>query len=244
MPSRDVLFLPGFMCDERLFERQRVYLEARGFRTSTGDLAGANSVEALAAAVLAAAPDRFALVGLSMGGIVALEVWRQAAGRVTHLALLNSTARADAAGERRRLQLERIARGELGTVVAEDLLPHYFAPSNRTPERVALVLAMADTLGADVFVRQTQALMGRASYGGLLGRLRCPTLVVGGMQDETCPIDIQRELARGIAGSRLVTLDDCGHLSTLERPGEVAAVLLELLEQPAGATPAATRNDP
>jgi pimeloyl-ACP methyl ester carboxylesterase len=229
MPARDVLFLPGFMCDERLFVAQRTALEQEGLRTSVCDLTGETSVESLAAAVLEAAPDRFALVGLSMGGIVALEVLRQAGARVTHLALLNSTPRADAAGDLRRAQLDRVARGGLAAVIIEELAPRYFAPSGATPERLALVLDMAVSLGASAFSRQTRALAARRSYEGTLGAVACPTLVVGGTEDRVCPLDIQREMARAIPGARLVALEDCGHLSTIERPAEAARALLGFL---------------
>jgi pimeloyl-ACP methyl ester carboxylesterase len=231
MPTRDVLFLPGFMCDARLFGPQRACLESEGFQTMVGDLRGQDSVEALAASVLGSAPDRFALVGLSLGGIVALEVLRQAAERVTHLALLNATARADAASERRRAQLERVARGELRAIVTEELAPLYFGPSNRSPERLALVLDMAQALGAGVFARQTRALLNRHSYVGMLGEVECPALVVGGAEDVVCPLEIQREIAGAIPAARLVAIAGCGHLSTIERPGDVSGALLELLQE-------------
>jgi pimeloyl-ACP methyl ester carboxylesterase len=229
MPPRDVIFLPGFMCDERLFGPQRACLAAEGLQTTVADFGGHDSVETLAASVLGRAPGRFALVGLSMGGIVALEVLRQAAHRVTHLALLNATARADAAGERRRAQLDRVARGELRAVVTEELAPLYFAPSSGNPELLALVLDMAESLGAGVFERQTRALAGRRSYADMLEAVTCPTLVLGGAQDVVCPPGIQREMARAVPAARLVTLAGCGHLSTIERPAAVSAALLELL---------------
>ena len=72
--------------------------------------------------------------------------------------------------------------------------------------------------------------MGRPDSRPLLGAIRCPTLVLVGDGDVATPPEVAREIAAGIAGSTLVVVPQCGHLSTLERPQEVNAALSDWLE--------------
>lgn len=233
MSDQSIVFLPGFMCDARLFAPQMDALQASGYACSVGDLTRACSVERLAQQVLAEAPRRFALVGLSMGGIVAFEVYRQAPHRVTHLALLNTTARADAASLARKKQLGRVAAGDLDLVLREELKPQYLAPVNRTPDRLETLERMGIDLGEDVFCRQTIALTLRQSYLEFIRQILCPTLLVAGEADHVCPVDRHEEIKHRIPASDLKVLKQCGHISTLEQPEIINQALLTLFDQPA-----------
>ena len=227
MTTKSAIFLPGFMCDERLFEPQIQALSNQRIACVFADLTQACSIERMAEQVLKSAPRRFAAIGLSMGGIVALELCRQAPDRITHLALLNTTARADAAGAARKKQLGRVAAGELDLVLREELKPQYLAPVNRTEDRLRILENMGVGLGEDVFCRQTMALTIRRSYLDHVDQIHCPTLLMAGA-------DRHREIAERIAGAELRVIDACGHISTLEQPDLVSAALLELLNLPAG----------
>ena len=234
MTNPSIVFLPGFMCDARLFAPQIDALRARGVDCTVGDITRAGTIERMAKQVAADAPDRFALAGLSMGGIVALEIYKQAPHRVTHLALLNTTARSDAAGLARKKQLGRVAAGDLDMVLREELKPQYLAPENRTPERLALLEQMGVDLGEDVFCRQTMALTLRQAYLDVAESVLCPTLVIAGAEDRVCPVDRHEEIEARIGGAGLLILERCGHISTLEQPDQVNRALLALLERPAG----------
>jgi pimeloyl-ACP methyl ester carboxylesterase len=234
MPSSEYVFLPGFMCDENLFAAQTAFLADRGVNSRVHELSSSASIDGLARKVLQKAPDQFALAGLSMGGIVALEIYRQQPRRVTHLALLNTTWRPDQSAGHRRTQLQRIAHGEFSAVMTEDLKPKYLAPINQTPERRRLIGAMAARLGPDVFARQTQALMTRDSAEAILPRITCPVLVLTGAQDTICPPALHREMAARIPRARLRILGDCGHLSPLEQPDVVCEHLMSLLNADRG----------
>lgn len=230
MTAPSVIFLPGFMCDGRLFGPQINHLSPMGYDCRIGDLSGAATIERMASSVLRDAPGRFALVGLSMGGIVAFEIMRQAPDRVTHLALLNTTARRNAAGQARKEQMKRVVAGELSLVLREDLKPQYLAEANRTPATLSLLEAMGRQLGENAFVRQTMALTIRRDAFDILSAISCPTLVLAGANDCICPVDRHEEIARQVTGSRLQILETCGHISTLERPDEVSDALQQLLE--------------
>ncbi|MEM6899985.1 MAG: alpha/beta fold hydrolase [Pseudomonadota bacterium] len=233
MSTSTVLFLPGFMCDYRLFSPQVTAMTAAGYRCFHADLSRGLSIPNIAKNVLDQAPRRFAAVGLSMGGLVAFELYRQAPERITHLALLNTTARSDAAGDARKSQLKRVAAGDLDLVLREELKPRYLHPSNRTSRTLDLLENMGSGLGEHVFCSQTMALASRPSYVEMLHRIWCPTLVVGGADDKVCPVDRHEEISAHIPGADIRILNSCGHLCTLEQPDAVNRALLNLLSRPA-----------
>lgn len=231
------VFLPGFMCDGQLFSVQIEELRAQGHDCSVADLTQSTTIVDLAQSVLSKAPEHFVPVGLSMGGIVALELYAQAPQRIGHLALLNNTFKADRASAQRRAQLDRVRRGELDLVLRDELKPTYMHPANRNPQSLDLLSAMAANLGEAVFERQTQALMTRDDYAPVLPRIACPALVLTGDSDKLCPPDLHREMAALIPTAQLTIVPQCGHLSALEQPDIVTAALCDLIAAPTTAHP-------
>lgn len=185
-----------------------------------------DSVASMAASVLAESPPRFALAGHSLGGIVALEILRQALARVTRLALLNTSAR-----EASSTQLEswaamtkRTKAGAFREVAAE--LGRYTLPeASRGDVLVARNTAMAEAVNADGFLRQLAAQATRPDARPLLPEVGVPTVVVTGALDHICPPPLQEELAAGIPGARHVVIEQAGHMSPLEAPHQVALAL-------------------
>lgn len=244
MAKPSIIFLPGFMCDERLFAAQKVACENAGITVIFADLDTSMTITGLAGDILARAPESFALAGLSMGGIVAMELYRQAAERITHLVLLNTTPHADTKQKQRKEQIARVADGELGLVMQEELKPQYLASVNRSQDRLDLLNDMAQQLGEFTFTRQSLALMARQGYEDLLPQIECPTLVLTGYQDKVCTPNIHIEMAAAIPNARLAIFPDCGHLSTIERPGEVSSALLSLMRDAGNSTaqPTGSKN--
>ena len=218
------------MCDERLWQPQ---CEALPCRCEVADLSRGERIEAIAAGILASAPEHFALAGLSMGGIVAFEMWRQAPERIERLALLDTNFRADPP-ERRQLrneQIERVAAGQLESVLRDELKPNYLAEIHRgNLQLLDEVLAMGLDLGSAVFTRQSLALRDRPDSSGTLATIDCPVLVLCGKEDSLCPVELHREMARSIPRAELIVIDNCGHLATLEQPDAVNAALTRWLQ--------------
>jgi pimeloyl-ACP methyl ester carboxylesterase len=189
-------------------------------------------MDAIAMRILAAAPPRFALAGLSMGGYIAQTIIRQAPGRVEKLALLDTSARPETPEQtaRRKPQIALAESGRFGEVPA--LQFPVFVHRNRQGDEALRqrVRLMADETGAQAFLRQQHAIIDRADARPLLPSIKCPTLVLVGDGDELTPPSLAQELAAGIPGSRLVVVPDCGHLSTMERPEAVNAALVQWLE--------------
>ncbi len=228
MAAENIVLLPGMMCDERLFSPQ---IAAFAQPVFVADTTRSDNFADMAARLLAEAPPRFAMAGLSMGGILAFEIWRQAPARVTHLALLDTNARQDPP-DRKAIRFEQIAaaaEGRLTELARESLKPLYLAEKNRDDEAIlATILDMALALGPEVFERQSLALMNRPDSTATLATITCPTTVICGREDRICPVRLHEFMASEIPGAEMLVIDDCGHLSTLEQPGAVTAELTRL----------------
>jgi pimeloyl-ACP methyl ester carboxylesterase len=192
-----------------------------------------DSMAAIAERILADAPPRFALAGLSMGGYLAFEIMRQAGDRVTRLALLNTSARADTAErtQRRHEEIALVQAGQFAEVVG--FLYRSWVPEDRRGDQAleAAVRQMADETGPEAFVRQQTAIMNRPDSRAGLDAIDCPAVVVAGAGDEVIPLEYAAEIADQIPGARLAVLPGCGHLSTLEQPAAVTRILVDWLTQ-------------
>jgi pimeloyl-ACP methyl ester carboxylesterase len=225
-----LLLLPGLLCDAALWEPQATAL-AELANAMVCDLTRHDSFPAMAASVLATAPEYFSLAGLSMGGYVAQEIMRQAPHRVRRLALLDTSARADSDEQRarRRGLIELAGRGEFKGVTPR-LLPFLLHPARLgEQDLVDVVIGMAERVGKAAFLRQQQAILGRPDGRADLARIACPTLVLCGRQDALTPLAVHEEMASAIRGATLVVVEDSGHLPPLERPEAVNAALREWL---------------
>lgn len=213
--------LPGLLLDASFWKYQVTGL-ADVADPWIADFTTQDSIAAMAQSVLAAMPERFALCGLSMGGYVALEIMRQAPERVERLALLDTQAAPDTeeAKARRRGLIELAEKGSFKGVTPR-LLPLLLHSSRLRDEALTgHIMEMAERVGRDAFIRQQRAILDRPDYRPLLPSIRCPTLVLCGRDDRITPVQAHRELAAGIANSRLVVFDDCGHLPPLEWPDQ------------------------
>lgn len=225
-----LVLLPGLLCDHRLYAPQLPAL-ATVAEPVVMDLTREDSIAAMATGVLAAAPPRFALAALSMGGYVAFEILRRAPERVSRLALLDTQARPDTetAALRRRGLMQLAEKGEFRGVTPR-LLAVLVHPDRLVDTSLTgTVQAMAEGVGKAAFLRQQTAILDRVDSRPGLAAIACPTLVLAGREDAVTPLEAQLEMAQAIPGATLVLLPACGHLAPLERPQAVTAQLLNWL---------------
>lgn len=229
--SLPVVLVAGLNCSARLYAEQIPALWQFG-PVMVADHRRDDSVAAMARRVLTTAPPRFALAGLSMGGYVAFEIMRQAPDRVARLALLDTGAGAETpertAARKPLLQMAREGRFAEITDNQFPLLVHRSRHADL--DLKATVRAMNEETGADAYVRQQQAIIGRPDSRPGLAAIACPTLVLVGDEDRLTPPALAHEMAAGIGGARLVVVPACGHLSTLERPQAVTTSLVEWMQ--------------
>ncbi|MCR0980547.1 alpha/beta hydrolase [Roseomonas populi] len=239
MPRTPLLLLPGLLCDERLWRDQLAGLadlaEPVVADVTLDDSLGAMAERALAAMDAAGAP-RFAMAGLSMGGYAAFEVMRRAPGRVERLALLDTSARPDTPDQaRQRRGLISLTRSGRFRGVTPRLLPRLLHPANLGGPLAEEVMAMAERVGRDAFLRQQAAILGRPDSRADLGAIAVPALVAVGEADAMTSPELAREIAAGIPGAVLREVPGCGHLPPMEAPEAVTAMLRDWLGWPARA---------
>lgn len=224
MTGEPLLLIPGMMCDARLWSSQIAHVSATR-AVHLAPLTGGSSIANLAAGILATAPPRFALAGLSMGGIVAMEIYAQASERITRLALLDTNPRAELpeVAARREPQIDQVKSGHLASVMRDEMKPKYLAPGPHRAEILDLVLDMAMGLGPEVFTAQSRALQTRPDQQDTLRGVTVPSLILCGAYDTLCPLERHELMHALIPNSRLVVVPDAGHLPTLEQPAAVNA---------------------
>jgi pimeloyl-ACP methyl ester carboxylesterase len=232
MPRPTLVLLPGLLNTRRVFEQQ---IEALSDVADciVPELWHHDTMGAMAEATLAMAPPTFALLGFSMGGYVSFEILRQAAERVERLALMDTQAAPDSAEstKRRRALLDQTKIGRFHGV-QRTLLPQLVHRRHINDAAITQpIFDMAQEIGADGFVREQRAIIDRADSRRMLVDIDIPTAVIVGRQDQVTPLPRSEEMAADIADSRLVVLEECGHMSPLERPADVTEALRRWLSQ-------------
>ena len=195
-----------------------------------GDTLSDISLAAMARRIVGSAPTKFALAGVSMGGMVALEIIRIAPERVTELALIDTRASPDTFVEKnyRRLAnlVVKILDYETLTKFSMKSLVHTSATAD---VRDALV-KMSIRIGPGAYIRQNEAVIARADLRPILQRIAVPTVVVVGAEDRMTPPKLSKEIHKLIRGSTLKIVEDCGHLPPIEKPNAMARILLDLFQ--------------
>lgn len=222
-----LLLIPGLMCTRDLFTPQ-IKAFSGDREIIVADHTGADSMQSIAGRILADAPDRFALAGLSMGVYLALEIMSAAPERVSRLALLDGKARLDTDAElaTRHALLEMADEGRYLNITLDVLLTRLVAAGRALePDLRETIVKMARDTGVAVFRRQMAAIINRRGYLAGLVDISCPALILTGCEDVITPPEYAREMAHYIPHARLELVSGCGHLSTLEAPDAVNAAL-------------------
>jgi len=233
---RHVLLLPGLACDDEVWKYQaRQVCEVATVRVV--DYGPSDSLKRMAEAALRRAPDRFALAGHSMGGRVAFEIVRRVPQRVTGMALLDTAYRSFVPGEAgdreraERLRLVDLARSQGMRAMARDWVRHMVHPSRLSDEPlIQSIIEMFGRKSAEIFDSQIKALLERPDATPVLSTIDCPTLVLCGREDSWSLPVTHKQIAARILRSRLVVIENCGHMAPMERPQQVSRALLCWLE--------------
>lgn len=228
-----LVMLPGMMCDARLYGPQIADLSSeRAVMCAPVHLG--ERVEEIASGLLDELPKKFALAGLSMGGIVAMEILRRAPDRVTRIALMdtNPLPEPPAVAAAREPQIIRARSGRLMDVMREEMKPAYLAPGPQRADVLALVMDMSEVMGAEAFARQSRALQRRRDQQSTLRKCKVPAMVLCGEYDTLCPVKRHSFMAELIPYAELQVISGAGHLPTLEQPEATTAALRAWLAQP------------
>lgn len=221
------------MCDARLFGPQIAELSA-DTGVMVAPITQGERIEEIASSVLDLLPKRFALAGLSMGGIVAMEILRRAPDRVSRIAFMDTNALAETPqfAAAREPQIVAARAGRMLEIMREEMKPNYLAPGPHRSEILDLVMDMAEVLGPEVFVRQSRALQRRRDQQSTLRKCKVPTLVLCGRHDALCPVKRHEFMSELIPYAKLRVIEDAGHLPTLEQPEKTTQALREWMGLP------------
>jgi pimeloyl-ACP methyl ester carboxylesterase len=220
------VLVPGLLCTGALWAPQIAALSDIA-DCMVADHTRHDTMAGIAASILAAAPERFVLAGLSMGGYISYEIVRQAPARVERLALLDTGSRADTPERTAARRALLVSAEKEGVRRAQELLMPALVHPARLSDKplVDIIRQMAVDTGLEAFKRQEEAIISRPDNRPLLATIRCRTLVIVGQEDALTPPELAREIADGIPGATLEIVPDCGHMSTLERPEAVNRAL-------------------
>jgi pimeloyl-ACP methyl ester carboxylesterase len=227
-----LILIPGLLCNQVLWSRQKASL-MRHVDVVVADVTAQETISAMAASVLDAAPERFSLAGFSLGSQVALEIMRTSGDRVERLALLSATHGGLLAPVENALRhaIETIEQGAFDRYL-EAAYPTYVSASRaEDPALKSTFMTMARAVGPEVGLRQMRVLLAIEGPFRNLDRIRCPTVVIGGAEDYRTTPAAHKALAEEIPGSKLVILDGAAHFTLLELPDLVTDALESWMAQ-------------
>ena len=238
MTKTPLLLVPGMLCSPRLYAAQVAALSADADLVvpdwRRAPLKIWDTWQSAARWVVEQMPaEKFALAGLSLGGMLAVEIMQFAAERVTRLALLDTGMRSQNETERavRRARIRLADEGHFELVLGMQMAR--FIPAYRLPDKklVDEVMAMCGEIGVEIYKRQEELAAIRADRRPDLPNIKCPTIVVCGRDDAATPLFFSEEMAAAIKGSELIVVEQCGHLVTMEKPEETNAILKRWLSR-------------
>ncbi|MGY4690741.1 alpha/beta fold hydrolase [Salibacterium sp. K-3] len=227
-----VVLIPGTLCDEWVWKHQKEHLSTYT-EVYVADITKDSSIEHMASTVLQTAPDTFALAGISQGAITAMEIMRRAPHRVTKAALLDTSA-GEASPQQISTwqeQLRLVEEGRFHDVVEEQFIPALLHHHKYAADVVDNLRKMTERVGAEGFMYQVHANMTRPNAKKMLPYAECPVLILAGREDALSSMESHREMADLIPDSKLIYIDNCGHLSTVDQPEAVTAVLMYWLQE-------------
>jgi len=228
-----LVLLPGMMCDARMFMPQIIELGSE-LSVMVSPTCVGDTVEEIARTVLDSAPDRFALLGHAMGGIIAMEILRIAPRRIAKLALMDTNCQSEmpAIAAAREAQMVRARSGRLEEVMRGQIRPENLAPGPHQDDVLHIAVDMALDLGPEVFVRQSRVMQRRPDQQSTLRKAKTPTLVVCGEYDTISPVRRHEFMAHLMPNATLEVIPGAGHFPSLEQPQAVTRLLRRWLSQP------------
>ena len=233
MPSETLVMIPPLLCDARVFEAQLTAL-SRSHAVMVAPTTCGERMEEIASQILGWAPSRFALFGMGMGGMVAIEMLRRAPERVTRLALVGTTAQADTPeiAAARETQIIAARAGRWEDVLSHEINTDWLAPTSDSAQVSARLMQMGQDVGAENYIKQIRALQRRKDQQATLSKIKQPTRIICGRHNGQHNVKRHQFMAEMMPNAGLDVLEDAGYMPTLEAPDEVTNLLEAWMTQP------------
>ena len=227
-----LVFIPGMMCDSRLFQPQ-INEFSKQYMVCATPASTADTIENISFEILRYLPTKFTLIGLSMGGILAMEIIKKVPDRVMKIVLMDTNYKSETAEikSRRLPQIKLANEGRLEDIMCQQIQNNYLRTDKKNQEIFDLCLSMATDLGKEIFINQSKALATRKDYKSTLKNIKVPSLIICGEHDRICPIKVHIEMESLIENSTLEIIPDAAHLPTLEQPAYLNKIIGKWLLQ-------------
>lgn len=219
--NTDIVLIPGSLATPNIWKHQIEYFR-QGRIFHYVNVFNSDSIKNMAERFIKDSPKKFTLAGFSMGGYVALELFKYIPEKIDKLILINTAAKSISNKgilERKR-SLELVEQGKF-----EFLIKFIFNSSFFDKEKLEtlrpFIRQMALEVGEENYKKQLNAMLNKEDHSELLTKVNCPTLIIGCEQDQVMPFERSEHLANNIKDSKLVSLDNCGHLALLEQPEKI-----------------------
>lgn len=223
--NKDIVLIPGALATPKLWQHQENYFQNK-LNCQYVDVLGSQSISDMANRFAKFAPDKFTLIGFSMGGYIALEMFNHFAHKIEKLILINSAAKI--ISEKGQIERERslalINKGKFDFLISL-IFKNSIHGTYKHDSLLPIAQEMANEVGADNYVKQLNAILNKPDHSALLSKITCPTLLLASKQDNIMPNERSEHLAEHIKNSELIYIEDCGHLATLEQPEMVNQIL-------------------
>lgn len=233
MPSETLVMIPPLLCDARVFEVQLAAL-SRDHAVTVAPATCGERMEEIASQILSWAPSRFALFGMGMGGMVAIELLRRAPERVTRLMLVGTTAQADTPeiAAARETQIIAARAGRWEDVLNHEINAEWIAPTGDRAQLTARLTRMGQDIGAESYVRQIRALQRRKDQQAVLGKIGQPTQIICGRHDGQYNVKRHQFMAQMMPNAHLEVIENAGYMPTLETPADMTGFMKAWMAQP------------
>ena len=229
-----LVFIPGMMCDSRLFQPQ-INEFSKQYMICSIPVSSSDTIEKISIEILRYLPTKFTLIGLSMGGILALEIIKKVPERVMKIVLMDTNYKSETAEikSKRVPQIKLVNEGHLEDVMCQQIKNNYLRKDEKNQEILDLCLSMANDLGKEIFINQSTALANRKDYKSTLKNIKIPSLIICGEYDRLCPIKVHMEMEGFIEKTVKDISEIDGNVLCGVSGGIDSTVLASLLKKPA-----------
>lgn len=231
--TEPLVLIPPMMCDARVFYAQIAALSAQ-MPITFAPITQGERMEEMASQILTWLPAKFAVAGMGMGGMVAMEMMRRAPERITRIAFIATNAQADTPeiAALREPNIITAKAGRLDDAMQAEVNPAWLSPGPYRMDVMSLLGDMANALGTDVYVRQNRAMQRRKDQQDIMRRIKQPALVMCGDHDGQHTLRRHEFIAELVPYAKLEVVPNAGHIPTLENPDVVTAALRDWMHQP------------
>lgn len=227
--NMDIVLIPGALATPKLWKQQELFLQ-RDKQLRYVDVLGSNSIEEMANRFIPHAPKKFTLIGFSMGGYVALELYRHIPNSIEKLVLINSAVKL--VSEKGRLERERsldlMSKGKFDFLI-KLIFKNSIFDKKKHKELLPLAQEMAMEVGVENYKNQLNAILNKPDHSTLLPSIECPTLLIASKEDYVMPPERSEHMAKNIKHSKLIYIEQCGHMAMLEQPEKMNQILNDWL---------------